>query len=588
MRSFEEKVKTGGKDRGPMTPEEQAKALAELKFEIIKVAVLDEKENFNKAKFEALPPKEKGLCLKAMARYGQLPQWSKVLISASAATGMTLAFSSGVGFAMIGGVFAWKAVRAGAGTAAGLLAGKGYNWAFDKIVDVKNIKNKGQQEIIAEIEKNLIGGGSKEGSAEKKEEEFEKWFSRTAASTNQKLDSLAKKEKRILLGKAIGQGVVIAGVAGLTSMGMEKGMAGLNPDLASKMGIKIAPSAENGPKAGMAAAVETPAEAAKETQILKIGVRGPEGAIIDNFKAKPELAKAFGWDGKTLINEWAGTKAHQLWLKSVEEELSRPEMVEKLKAQGFTADAEGYAKAMHRIGKGSVEIAPTGEVRLADDTSFLKETVQPDRPSIVLGQEGVPAAPETPGAQKLPEPGAQEMPPKPKVDPLLSPENLKIKEAVTRLIEPEILTDKTFKAAAGVKLGKILEAVPPEIYADKYALSRYWQGLSEVGVKTPDLPGSSWLGLTYDDFRKYSEMAKFLRENPALKGVAGLENMTVEEFLKNYGGDLGKGIKNQAGSNLSEVIGAASPAKGTVNLPEPTSGARIDLPEPTEIKKPGE
>ena len=83
--------------------------------------------------------------------------------------------------------------------------------------------------------------------------------------------------------------------------------------------------------------------------------------------------------------------------------------------------------------------------------------------------------------------------------------------------------------------------MPAEAYKDKYALSNYWHSLSEIGVKTPKLPGTGFLGdLSYDDWRKYTEMAKLLRENPVLKGVTGLKNMNMGEFFHLYGGDLGK------------------------------------------------
>lgn len=132
--------------------------------------------------------------------------------------------------------------------------------------------------------------------------------------------------------------------------------------------------------------------AVEEIKNLKIGSRGPEGAIIDNFKAKPELAKAFGWDGKTDIGKWAGTRAHQLWLESVEDELARPGMAEKLTAQGFTADAEGYAKAMHKIGQGFVALDPKGSMRLSDDTTFLKAGA-----SDLLDAKNIPSIPEVSG-----------------------------------------------------------------------------------------------------------------------------------------------------------------------------------------------
>lgn len=289
------------------------------------------------------------------------------------------------------------------------------------------------------------------------------------------------------------------------------------------------------------------AKGVQEIISLPIGARGPEGAIIDNFRAKPELAKSFGWDGKADISKWAGTKAHQLWLASVEGELAKPGMAAKLTSQGFSADAEGYAKAMHKIGQGfSVELDPQGHMHLSDNTSFLKARV----PALeeLGGAEAAPEPP-TPPVETPAAPSAEVPPASPLSSSAVVPTpeelvNKNIKDTVTRLVEPGILTDKTFKAAAKIPLGKILEElkeVPPEVYKDKYALSNYWHSLSGIGVKTPDLPGTGFLGdLSYDDFRKYAEMTKFLRENPVLKSAAGLKNMTVEEFLKMYGGDLGK------------------------------------------------
>ena len=311
------------------------------------------------------------------------------------------------------------------------------------------------------------------------------------------------------------------------------------------------------------AAVEAGGVAVKAQEIinLPIGDRGPEGAIIDNFRAKPELAKSFGWDEKTPLSKWAGTKAHQLWLASVEGELVKPGMADKLTEQGFTADAEGYAKAMGKIGKGFVEIAPTGEVQLTDNTTFLKagapafegldsETETHIEPSILNTPESSAPSVEAPSAPSVPSAPAETLSSgarvRASVDIMPTKEELEhinIKETVEKFVVPEILNDKTFKAAANVTLGKILEEVPPEIYQDKLAVSGSFGTYPNL-----DLPGSGWLGLTYDDFRKYAEMAKFLRENPVLKSAVGLNNMTVEEFFKIYGGDLGKGAEGQTGA----------------------------------------
>ena len=250
------------------------------------------------------------------------------------------------------------------------------------------------------------------------------------------------------------------------------------------------------------------AKAGAEVFNLKIGARGPEGAIIDNFRAHHDVAKAFGWDGKTDINKWAGTRAHQLWLKSAEGELAKPGMAENLVKHGFTANAEGYAKAMHNIGKGAfVELDGQGHMHLSDKATFLR-AASSGVPDLTAKEHILDGALDNAG-----------------------PADEKIKKIVSRLVEPNILTEETFKAAAKVPLGKILDAIPPEAYEDKYALSRFWH---EAKPSQLNLPGSSWLGLTYSDYTKYAEMAKFLRNSIGKQGIGGVKNMTVGEFFNKY------------------------------------------------------
>lgn len=116
--------------------------------------------------------------------------------------------------------------------------------------------------------------------------------------------------------------------------------------------------------------------ASQSVASLEIGRRGPEGAIIDYFKGNKEMAARFGWDGQSNFSRWAGTKAHQLWLASVENELAKPEVIEKLRAGGFSTDAEGYAKAMRRIGRGFVRLSLDGQMSLSGDTAFLKAAAE--------------------------------------------------------------------------------------------------------------------------------------------------------------------------------------------------------------------
>jgi len=138
-----------------------------------------------------------------------------------------------------------------------------------------------------------------------------------------------------------------------------------------------------------AAQPEAPAAPGQEIKVgtLIIGARGPEGAIIDYFRENPDIAvekfgcpkELYGPNGEITdldkFNEWAGGKAHRLWLEDAKEALTKPETLGKLKELGYPQDAEGYAKMMHRIGKGSVELDfKTGKIDLVD-TEYLKTRI---------------------------------------------------------------------------------------------------------------------------------------------------------------------------------------------------------------------
>ncbi|MDI6603323.1 MAG: hypothetical protein QME57_04455, partial [Patescibacteria group bacterium] len=151
--------------------------------------------------------------------------------------------------------------------------------------------------------------------------------------------------------------------------------------------------------------------------------RGPEGAIIDYFKANPEAAKSFGWDGKVDLIEWAGKKAHSLWLEDAEEALAKPETLEQLKELGYSPDAEGYAQMIRRIGKGFVELDPkTGKINLVD-TEYLKARV-PSEVVSGVAPKAPPAPPEAPPGVSPTAPPSEAPPrvPPSEVSPEVSPE----------------------------------------------------------------------------------------------------------------------------------------------------------------------
>lgn len=131
------------------------------------------------------------------------------------------------------------------------------------------------------------------------------------------------------------------------------------------------------------ASVEAPSEApASEIEKAvssgeKIGVRGPEGTIIDYFKNNSEVAKKFGWDGEVDIDKWAGSKAHSLWVAHAEEAIKNSETLKQLEELGYSKDLEGYAQMMKRISRGVVEInSETEKISLANMEYLKAEGVE--------------------------------------------------------------------------------------------------------------------------------------------------------------------------------------------------------------------
>jgi len=135
-----------------------------------------------------------------------------------------------------------------------------------------------------------------------------------------------------------------------------------------------------------------------QEKILPIGTRGPEGVIIDHLRTHPDLAKSWGWDGKTPINQFAGSRAHLMWQNFADTEIAKPEVQSKLAELGYTQDTEGYSEMMRRIGKGFVELDPKGSMRLTD-TAFLKAA------EVTAGQQFLGVTPES----LSPEPGDGEV-----------------------------------------------------------------------------------------------------------------------------------------------------------------------------------
>ncbi len=258
-----------------------------------------------------------------------------------------------------------------------------------------------------------------------------------------------------------------------------------------------------GPSMGTpVASSEQPGIAKAAAEKLPIGERGPGGAIIDYFKANPEAAKKFGWDGQADINKWSGAKAHNLWLEHSGQALKNPETLAELKKLGYSANAEGYAKMMHRIGEGFVELNPKSGMNLAD-MDYLKAYFG-DADKVI---EEVKKSGEITGDA--------------------------LKKLVTENVKPELFKDGDYLALKDkVSLETLLKDFPESVTDNKYGLANKWHGFGGQEAFSGDRYGN----MTYNGAQKLSALAKFARQLVDKKLVPS-EDMakTVGQFFEKYG-----------------------------------------------------
>lgn len=318
------------------------KQLAEYKAgHLFKKLIIDEYDKLHKAKAETYPPKEKGLFREGIEWYVRQPRWARLLITTGVMTGIT--FATGGIAANPASIALFAGGRLGksfVSAISGQLAGKGFETASSKLKLSPEIKRdrsldklKGEFKEIKSLE-----------DVKKYTKEYQKIQKKYYKST---------RNQKILKGVV----TVAAGVGTGIGLNMLENYSGVKSDIFQKQIIgdatKQMPSG-HGASAVHEKVVGGASHEAINTKIhLEIGNRGPEGAIIDKFRADPDLAQKFGWDGKTDIDKWAGTKAHQLW-------------IEDAKLHGYTEDA------MRHISKGGVDIDPTtGKINLVD-MDYLK------------------------------------------------------------------------------------------------------------------------------------------------------------------------------------------------------------------------
>lgn len=315
----------------------------------------------------------------AVDKYRKMSWKQKLALSAGLFGGALVAGTAGgaIGAVIGGGVGIAKLTQrilGGAGTAVGLEAtmqrsqqkwmGK-EGWGKNRKEYVAN-----QIKILREVVKNG------EVSAESLEKAG--WMKNVEEALEERKDLEDKFEKRRtilagIMGGLVGSGAVTQAFKQYWEWSGAKNLIFGTP--------KEIPGVEK-VKEVASAAKETAKEQAKgvvaplQEKIIPvvIGARGPEGALIDNFKAHPDVAKAFGWDGKSNLSEWAGAKAGELWNADAKEALKNPQILAQMDKLGFSKDAEGYAKMAHRIGKGFIQIDPADKNIKFTDMEYLKNT----------------------------------------------------------------------------------------------------------------------------------------------------------------------------------------------------------------------
>lgn len=328
----------------------------------------------------------------AVENYRKLSFKQKILISAGLIGGAVVAGVAGgtAGAVIGGGVGMAKLAQrflGGAGTAVGLEA-----WiqkSQQKWMTKEGWGRNRKEYVANEIHRLRAGVRGGEVKAESLEgvaglEEVEK-----ALEERKELEDKFEKRRTVLAGVG---GVAVGSGAAFQAFKQFGEWTGANEMIFGLLNKVPGAEAVKGLFGGAKDQVSAVGSQVQEKILpIAIGVRGPEGALIDNFKAHPEMAKAFGWDGKSKLSEWAGAKAGELWNNDAKEALKNPKILAQMEKLGFSKDADGYAKMAHRIGKGFLQIDPTGKGIKFTDMEYLKNTSKELKALLETGERVVPA-----------------------------------------------------------------------------------------------------------------------------------------------------------------------------------------------------
>ncbi|MBI2627945.1 MAG: hypothetical protein HYW71_00720 [Candidatus Niyogibacteria bacterium] len=358
---------------------EYAAASASVMVGIAKLINAD-LEKIKMEKMSERNEQEKGRMRKLWDKYTGLSRGKRLFLSAGLSAGFAgagIAFALGPGgWLLAAGVAGHRGLRTlgGGAIASGLNAlGRkifGSKFGKERMESLTQETGAIEKEILVEIENQR-----KLPKSEKNKWRMMEIIDCHSDEYDKKLKDIGRREGKTNMIIALASGLI----GGISAAGLDWYFSRPKvSEVAELAEIKkgAAPIEPNGLKVeSEISAVKEAAEISqlKEIAPLKIGVRGPEGAIIDYFKGNPEMAKKFGWDGIKDLKDWSGIKAHQLWFEDAQEALKNQEILNKLKSLGYSQDIEGYGQMMRRIGKGFVELDPkTGKMDLADSAEYLK------------------------------------------------------------------------------------------------------------------------------------------------------------------------------------------------------------------------
>lgn len=318
--------------------QERNEKLNEFAGELFEKLYIEEAQSLKSKKLEIQAEKQKdqNILYKAFDTYRKLSLKTKLAVSVSLIVG-GVAFGSVPAFAtLLAGATATMRILGSGSTAIGIDAAIRRFQEKSNKSDYEKFTTNLKEEFKKEVEENK--------EKEKKATKILEMLDNKSEQLNEKLDNLSKKEKQQ---KWIRRGVVVLG-AGAVGSGLIGKVVSKAFGEVYHFGKDIVTGGDKLP--GIIEEVKSGLGIGPEHHIsvgLKIGERGPEGAIIDYLK------------NTGVPEETAGKQAHLMFLDF----MKSPEVSKLMAEKGLSGDKEAYLELMKHIKKGLIEITPEGKLK---------------------------------------------------------------------------------------------------------------------------------------------------------------------------------------------------------------------------------